>query len=475
MRGARGAGFVGAFLALGCTGPSLDVPQAGSGWSVELDPPSAPGSVSPSFRARIVGAPETGAPWLVRGALSDYHARALRRGEALPAVRERAVPLRYWRSSADCLLQPLSWLEPGESYTLALEGTGVVSTFQARDSAEPRATSLFPAPGRPKRNLLVLCDLPRPLTPPLTLEPSGVTLGAVAELEGVPRPGCVTLMPNDELADVAVAPPLVGGALLDPAPWLPRPSDDGPPPQARACRGRQLGGACLELQDDRLLITPEGDDQLWIVQSPAELVIEAASGQRRSLLAGLEPDTRVELRAAVLSGSGQIEEVATTLTTLPRRRHLVLTEVLSNPLGSENTAEWIEVLNDSGAPASLTGLNLVDTGGRVALPAVELEPGERALLVGSSFQPSSLDVSIPDSVRLVRLPTLGTRGLSNGGEALLVFGPEGVVSRFPQLAAKRAGHSVARRYIDAADDDPAAFAEHGDAGASPGAENTFDD
>jgi hypothetical protein len=110
----------------------------------------------------------------------------------------------------------------------------------------------------------------------------------------------------------------------------------------------------------------------------------------------------------------------------------------------------------------------------VALPEVELEPAELALLVGESFSVSGADVPVPADVRLVRLPSVGVRGLSNGGEPLSLVGPDGVISRFPALSAPHAGRSLARRTPDAADGAASAFAEHGGRGASPGAANTFD-
>jgi hypothetical protein len=84
------------------------------------------------------------------------------------------------------------------------------------------------------------------------------------------------------------------------------------------------------------------------------------------------------------------------------------------------------------------------------------------------------DAPLATAVRRLELASLGARGLSNTGEALLLVGPEGVVSRFPAFGASRAGHSIARRSLEAADDDPNAFAEHGAPGASPGAPNTFE-
>ena len=49
--------------------------------------------------------------------------------------------------------------------------------------------------------------------------------------------------------------------------------------------------------------------------------------------------------------------------------------------------------------------------------------------------------------RLV-LANLGTRGLSNSGEGLLLVGSEGGLSRFPLLPALHAGRSIARRSLD---------------------------
>ncbi len=193
------------------------------------------------------------------------------------------------------------------------------------------------------------------------------------------------------------------------------------------------------------------------------------------LLGQLSPATTVALSGSVLSSTGALETFDTTVTTAPARRHVLLNEVLANPIGPESQGEWIELLNDSERATSLAGLWLEDAGGRAQLPSEQLGPGELALLVGDGFRASSLDVAVPSAVRLLRVPSLGTRGLSNGGEGLLLVGREGVLSRFPLVNAAHAGKSIARRTPDAADDDPAAFSEHGAPGASPGTPNSFDD
>ncbi|MDF3068360.1 MAG: hypothetical protein K0R38_3961, partial [Polyangiaceae bacterium] len=192
------------------------------------------------------------------------------------------------------------------------------------------------------------------------------------------------------------------------------------------------------------------------------------------LARGLTPETEVTLSGSVLSSEGVLSPFVFTTRTSAPRVHLVLNEVLSNPLGAETSGEWIELLNDSSLDASLSGLWLEDSGGRITLPDVTLLPGELALLVAESFAVSVADVPVPAEVRLIPLPSVGTRGLSNSGEVLLLGGSEGVISSFPALAAPHAGRSLARRAPGAADGIAASFAEHGGRGASPGAPNTFE-
>jgi hypothetical protein len=252
---------------------------------------------------------------------------------------------------------------------------------------------------------------------------------------------------------------------------LPPAHADGP---AACSAGELFHGACLEVMDDRLRVIPVAQDLLFALSAPSEAVLAVRAGTRGLLLGGLAPSTEVELTGWVLSSAGERELLHTRITTAPARRHLVLNEVLANPAGPEPDGEWIELVNDSARPASLSGLWLEDSSGHVQLPDAVLGPGEMALIVSDRFRASGLDVPVPQSVRLLRVPSLGARGLSNQGEGLLLVGSEGVVSRFPLLAAAHAGHSLARRTLDGSDDDPAGFAEQGAVGATPGAPNVFE-
>lgn len=282
--------------------------------------------------------------------------------------------------------------------------------------------------------------------------------------------GCVLLGAEQPLEVAAVSPPQLADALLDPAPWLP----PSPLPPPADCEGERLYGACVTVLDDRVQVTALADDQLWLLDGAAAPLVLPRGG-RGVLRRGLTPESDISLAGSVLSGEGGLEPFSLALRTSAPRPHLVLNEVLANPAGPEGSGEWIELSNDSSLPVSLEGLWLEDSGGRVPLPSVELLPGELALLVSETFAPAAGDVPVPDGVRLIRLPTVGVRGLSNGGEPLWLVGQQGVLSGFPARAASHAGRSWARRELGAADDAPSSFAEHGGRGASPGAPNSFDE
>lgn len=468
-------GLVGAAMGLACSGPSLDLPERRiTAVSVDFEPEAGEGGVTSLFRARVPGAPASGSPWLFRGELSDYYARSVQHGEVPNALRERAVPLRFWRVGSDCWLQPLEWLEPDESYSLSFTGLGVLRVVQTRTLDERRARRVFPPHGSEQRQAAVFCGLEEAaFRSSPTLEPGSISVQvAPAALAGA---GCFSLQVPEALRSAAVAPPQVGGVLLDPSPWLPSSTNIASEPVPTCGAGEPFHGACLEIDDDRLRVTPLAQDLFFSLAEPQKLALPARAGSRSLLVRGLLPGSEVTLAGTVLSSEGQLEAFHALLTTKAPRRHLVLNEVLANPLGLEPDAEWLELANDSEAPVSLAGLWLEDSGGHVALPAAWLAPGELALLVSERFRASGLDVPVPAAVRLLRVPSLGARGLSNGGEGLLLVGREGVLSRFPLLAAPHAGRSWARRTLDSADADAAAFGEHAGAGASPGAPNVLED
>jgi hypothetical protein len=459
-------------LLVACSAPSVDAPAAPGGVRVTWEPPAAPGTVPANLRARLHRA--AGAePWLLRGQLSDHHDRALRRGELASTLRERAVALRFWSEQADLLFEPLRWLEAGEHYTLALLGQGTVGSWVVEPDGAPRAEQLFPPAGRPLQRVSVQCSsaFHAPL-PVVTLAPIDVPVTVGFDSPHVPDTTCITLLADGRARESAVLPPSLSGVLLAPGAF--QPPEKWPVSPSLSCSGLSHFGACFEVRDDRVLVTAQSYDTLWLVEEPKPRVVVSAVGQRTTLLSGLSPLTAYQLRGSLLSSDGAGRPFELALTTAPAARHLVLNEVLANPLGPEPASEWIELVNDAEQPAELAGLWLEDATSRSFLPSEVLAPGEHALLVAAGFRPSALDAPVAPGTRLLELGSLGARGLSNSGEALLLVGTEGIAARFPALSAPHAGRSQARRGLDGADDEPGAFGEHGAVGASPGAPNVFD-
>jgi hypothetical protein len=459
-------------LGLACSAPAVDVPAARGALLVSFEPAAEAQVLPANVRARVHGA-KAATPWLFRGELSQQYDRALRAAELPAALRERAVPLRFWSEQADTWLQPLAWLEAGEHYTLALLNHGAVQGWDIAFDTTARAEQLFPARGRPVQRVSVQCSPSfSELTGSLQLAPGDTAVRVSFDTPRLRGTTCITLQADQQLHEPGVLPPSLGGVLLVPQAF--RQLDEPPRMTQENCAGQVVFDSCLETLDDRVLVTALSHDTLWLIEAPEPHVVVSTAGTRTTLLRALLPETTVSLRGNALSSNGLSEAILLDLTTLPARRHLALTEVLANPLGPEPESEWIELVNDSDDPVELGGLWLEDAASKNELPHAVLAAGETVLLVSASFRPSALDVPIAQGTRSLELESLGARGLSNSGEALLLVGPEGIVARFPALAAAHAGRSIARRSLDAEDHDPTVFAEHGTPGASPGAPNTFD-
>jgi hypothetical protein len=385
-------------------------------------------------------------------------------------LKARAVPLRFWPDGLDWLAQPLLPLEPGAHYSLALQGAGLVEELRVASDAGAPPVRVFPPPGSAKHAYALYCGVQLAADADAVLEPGRVPMKVVVGAVGSPLDGCVELRTRAAPAELLVGPPTLGDAPLDPSPFVP-----APPSRAADCEGlAPAAGGCLEVLDDRVLITQGPDDALWVLSEPEPQLLALRAYERSTVLRGLAPASTFELRGEAISSSGAASSLRVRVTTAPERRHVVINEVLANALGAEPASEWIELINDSERSVSLGGLWLEDATGKVPLPELSLHGRELVLLIPRGAMPSTLDVPFAAEARLIELPTLGERGLSNAGEPLLLVGPEGVVSSFPALAAPHAGRSQARKTPDAPDQSASSFAEHGGLGASPGAPNVFD-
>lgn len=113
----------------------------------------------------------------------------------------------------------------------------------------------------------------------------------------------------------------------------------------------------------------------------------------------------------------------------PRLPPLVITEVLANPAGSENTQEFVEIYNTGDEAQALGGLLLADKAGSDALPEMLVPAGAYAVLVAESYDPADGNDPAPrQGAQLVRVSgRLAGDGLANAGEPVRLLNAGGVV------------------------------------------------
>lgn len=464
----------GAAALAGCAPPDVTTDHSAT-WAVEFDPAEHGGEVERMWRARGPAALAP-LPRLFEGVLSDYHRT---RADDVPlssTLTEREVPLWVEHTETEVSLSPRRLLDPEATYSLVFSTSRVLEITAQKGAPPYRALW----PGAQTARFGWWC---RQATEAFGTEPpwfpANVNLsdGTPASLLPGPPPDACFLLSADARPSVlgAVSPPQLNGVSIDPILFT-QPRDASDPLQAfgeaTVCHDEEhvLALGCVTVEDDRLLFRgPEGGS-LWWFEGDRTAVVPLV-GTERAVLSGLLPSTHHEFELVVMTPEGQRYAGDATLVTAAVRPHLVISEVMANPLGPEPQQEWVEIVNDGTAPVSLDGWVLHDAGGAAALPAMPLAPGQYAVIVGHGFDPD-LGWDVPVGETVIAVEQLGKAGLSNSGEPLWLESPGGqVVSRFPPLPAKRAGVSLARRTAWALDDDLTAFGEHADPGASPGEPN----
>lgn len=174
---------------------------------------------------------------------------------------------------------------------------------------------------------------------------------------------------------------------------------------------------------------------------------------------GLEPGTRLAARLRVEDDEGHLAVLAlpsfTTLSRLPAAR---LTEVMASPGGAEprGDGEYVELLNPGPGALDVEALSLSGADGVLhpllgaPLPSpLLLQPGQRALAVGSAFDPSRY--ALPPGTPLLRASTrrLLSHGLADDPVPSLVLAvaPGGravELDRYPGGGRCSAGQSLQR-------------------------------
>lgn len=481
------------------TEPSPDASRADSGPVVEaspgaevaFEPPATPSGVPPIARIRFT-LPEEASPngaILVSGTLSKTQLRDISRGTITKTVGERSVQALMWSDPEDArtvVVAPLSALTPGETYTLATAYPSGSTSFVVAEGELPVLRRVWPWPkdAAASPDFAIWCgDIPLALSPrEARIEPGGV-LGTIRRgigTDAVSAASCLRWDASEPSTSdgLLVPPPVIeldDGSLvaLDPAPLL---GNGGAPAlEPVPCPASELpfGPACIHVDDDRLILRPSYWSALWAVEVGDTSALQVTVEGARFLVRPLPPASSVTIQAAAVDAAGRVIEIREEVTTAPPRSHLVINEVMAAPRGPEPAQEWIELVNDGSEPANLADYQLDVAGTAAALPAVILAPGEYALIVSEAYVlGEGSDIPPASGTRLVRIPKLGKRGLSNEGQVIALLDEDGaVVSRFPAIPKPQKGVSVIRVRPDALDELPGSFAYDAKGGSSPGVGN----
>jgi hypothetical protein len=264
-------------------------------------------------------------------------------------------------------------------------------------------------------------------------------------------------------------PAAAGAHPLDPRPLA---IEAAAPPFAPArCDAGEIpfGPGCATVLDDRVVGRSAGIPLLWTVAAPGVDAVFATAADDPFAIGGLTPNHHVALALATFDVAAKSMRVTIGVDTQAPMAHVVLNEVLANPLGPEPVQEWVELVNDGRVAANLDGYVLEDLGGVTPLPPATLAPGEFALVVNDGFvEDDGFDPKPAPGTQILRVPKLGKSGLTNAGEPLVLRDASGAaVSRVPPMPDSKAGLSLSRSSPGAGD----AASSFALAPATPGAPN----
>jgi len=227
---------------------------------------------------------------------------------------------------------------------------------------------------------------------------------------------------------------------------------------------RRVGPTCVLADDERVVIRVEasGPARFFVDAAGRRTSAVAPRGTARLVLEGLAPDQRLTLTLALLDLAGRQVRTRLEVETTPPLAPIGITEARIDPRGPEPAQEYVELLNSGAMPIDLAGYTLADREDRVG-DVVErsaiVPMGGRALLVANGFDPGHpADPSVPPGVPLVRMgPSLGSGGLSNAGEPLILRDEEGRRISAAPAAVTGPGLCLSRIGDDLRRGDPDAF------------------
>lgn len=432
------------------------------------DPTQAPTILRVHARGSAVRDVEPEELVLVRGQLTSNNLGQLAAGLPSEALLDRMIERTVFRRGDEIVLSPNAPLEPGTRYSVGVGSLSATLEIATSPDANPYLARVWPlaeGPAQPffcGERRLPDVELAAALDP--------------ASIQGTLRRGtphghavaCVRFDASEPFGGGVAQAPLAFGAngeiALDPSPFTVATGPIAPEPTACAPGERKVLSGCMTVEDDRIVLRGPEEATLWIVSAAGLPDLQSTTQHgSRTVLAGLTPSSKVSLDIEALSLDGRWMFERVEARTRPPSPRLSLHEVYANAVGPEPQQEWIEIFNAGTAPGSLANLTITDVGGATMLPedAGILEPGAFVLVAREDFDPSGIyDVPPPSVCSIVRVPVLGSHGLSNDGELLRLLAADGetVLSTIPGGMKSKAGQSVARVDVTKVDEDPQAFA-----------------
>lgn len=413
--------------------------------------------------------------FLIRGEVTDYHLRQIERDDLSKTLVERMVPAIVWaEDERNVVIAPTVVLEPGQTYAVASGDPSRVTHFVVRKDEDPLLLQRIWPPFDEPGGFGIFCgnmDFPD-ATMDVQIDPLGPTGTLSRGISGNgPGPHCLRFQTQGRAEqsgrDSWVLPPFVelpglGGVVVQLEPAMALPVEVFGETTALECDRDEItfGPGCAVVMDDRISVRTPAGELLWgIVGAGMERITKTAS-KERFVIKGFVPDTEITLDVVTIDPFGQTQRESFTATTQSLSAHVVLNEVMANPIGAEPHQEWVELYNDGIVDTSLLGYHILDIGGDAVLPDVMLPAGQFAVVVNESYvEDEEVDVTPPADAIVVRIKALGKSGLSNSGELLRLVDPEGhTISRFSAFPKPKAGQSVSRVTPDASDGVSSSFA-----------------
>ena len=410
-------------------------------------------------------------------------------GQASEALAARIVSTLGWHQTDQRLVvAPTTVLGLGEKYTLAIPRLGWRSSWVTIDQDPmPMLKRMWPpAQQSATASVAVWClsdgpsGEPDPMAPQvLRLQPGNVpgllqaggldAMGAgcmrwtsLQEGESGPlMPPAVMMLPDGRYARVepAVLQVVRDPQTVDETQWH------------SSSQGIGLGWA--QIWDDRAIVEA-GGSVLWMgLELAGRRRVGVLDDEHPMMIRPLPVDRSLDGVVRWLDSAGRQGWAQVQLRTKSAMAHVVLNEVMANPSGKEPDQEWVELYNDGTGTVQLQGWSFEDEQAETSIPAYEMAPGSYVLLVNPSYtRDSPADLPPAPGTVLLRVSSLGKRGLANSGERVGLRDASGrEVSFVPAIPSLQQGASIARTAPDAPDRLGASFVMRPD-GGTPGASNT---